>query len=116
MPLRPAAAAPQPTPEKAPAKPAKTAAAPAAPLSPAVAPPGFRTASSTSSSRFYSVHRQFGVAPDPINMPKQFFLDGSPDLAEPPPPPARRIAPSPGKSTATQRAAQARAQENPDAG
>ncbi len=109
---QPPAAAPAAT---KPAKPAKAAEAPAAPERLAAAPPGFRTPSSTSSSRFYSVHRQFGVAPDPIKMPQQFFLDGSPDLSEPPPPPVRRIAPSPGKSTAAQRAAQARSQESPDA-
>jgi Meckel syndrome type 1 protein len=37
---------------------------------------------------FYSVARQYGVTPDPIPLPKQFFSDGSADLAAPPPPPA----------------------------
>jgi Meckel syndrome type 1 protein len=37
---------------------------------------------------FYSVARQYGVTPDPIPLPKQFFSDGSTDLAAPPPPPA----------------------------
>jgi hypothetical protein len=61
------------------------------------------------------VHRKFGLEPDPIKMPKQFFLDGTPDLAEPPPPPMRRIPVTAGQSTAQIRAAQARSQENPDA-
>ncbi|MDR3508309.1 MAG: hypothetical protein P4L64_10470 [Caulobacteraceae bacterium] len=42
--------------------------------------------------RFYSVHRQYGVTPDPIPLPAQFFADaGNADLAEPPPPVTPRI-------------------------
>jgi hypothetical protein len=37
--------------------------------------------------RFYSVHRQFGLSPDPIPLSAQFFSDpATPDLAAPPPP------------------------------
>jgi hypothetical protein len=32
------------------------------------------------------VHREFGLSPDPIPLPRQFFAGGSPDLAAPPPP------------------------------
>ena len=112
----PAAAAPK-TPAK-PAKPAKAAKAETGPPPQrlAAAPGAYHNGRATSATRFYSVHRQFGVEPDPIKMPQQFFLDGSPDLSEPPPPPVRRIAPTPGKSTAAIRAAQARSQESPDAG
>jgi len=35
---------------------------------------------------FYSVHRAFGLSPDPIPLPRQFFADAGPDLAAPPPP------------------------------
>jgi hypothetical protein len=37
--------------------------------------------------RRYSVHRDFGLNPDPAPLPPQFFADAAPDLAEPPPPP-----------------------------
>jgi hypothetical protein len=126
IPIGPSAQAPAAAPKapaktaKAPAEPAKaakaakTADAAAAAASQAAAQAAFQTASAPARTHFYSVHRQFGVQPDRISVPQQFFLDGTPDLSEPPPPPVRRIAPSPGKSTATQRAAQARSQENPD--
>jgi hypothetical protein len=35
---------------------------------------------------FYSVHREFGLNPDPIPLPQQFFAGGSPDMAAAPPP------------------------------
>ena len=35
----------------------------------------------------YSVHRDFGLSPDPAPLPPQFFADSATDLAEPPPPP-----------------------------
>jgi hypothetical protein len=42
--------------------------------------------------RFYSVHRQFGVQPDPIPLPAQFFGDSpQADLAAPPPPLPPRV-------------------------
>ncbi len=42
--------------------------------------------------RFYSLHREFGVSPDPIPLPAQFFADsGAADLAGPPPPPAPHL-------------------------
>ncbi|HEY2659388.1 MAG TPA: hypothetical protein VGI79_06680 [Caulobacteraceae bacterium] len=42
--------------------------------------------------RFYSVQRQFGVSPDPVPLPAQFFADGAAtDLAGPPPPPAPHL-------------------------
>jgi hypothetical protein len=97
---------------------AQAAAAPAPAAARPAAPAAFQTVSAAntgSPTRFYSVHRQFGVQPDHITMPKQFFLDGSPDLSEPPPPPLRRIPPTSGQSTAQIRAAQARSQESPDA-
>ena len=57
--------------------------------------------------RQYSVHRQYGGAPDPIRMPADFF--GSPaDLAAPPPPVPRRVQ-SEGRTPAQVRAAEARA-------
>ena len=38
--------------------------------------------------RFYSVHRQYGLQPDPVTLSPQFQADsGSADMAEPPPPP-----------------------------
>jgi hypothetical protein len=48
---------------------------------------------------FYSVHRPFGLTPDPIPLPQQFFADGAPDLAAGPPllPPR----PVPGAQAAT---------------
>lgn len=37
--------------------------------------------------RFYSVHREFGLKPDPIPLPPQFFASSAgADLAAPPPP------------------------------
>lgn len=61
---------------------------------------------------FYSVHRQFGVAPDPIPLAPQFFADGATaDLAGPPPPPAPHLIPGQSASSAVnqQRAANAAA-------
>lgn len=49
--------------------------------------------------RFYSVHREFGLKPDPIPLPQQFFADSAADLAAPPPPLAPH--PVPGTQAAT---------------
>ncbi len=38
--------------------------------------------------RFYSLHRAYGVRPDPIPLPEEFF-GATPDLAKPPPLPPR---------------------------
>lgn len=44
--------------------------------------------------RFYSVHRPFGLTPDPIPLSPQFFADsGAADLAAPPPPLPPRAVP-----------------------
>ncbi len=88
-PRRPVAAiAPAPQPPRTPALPTSIY-APAAPATPAVkalamaAPP---TGSGSASPRFYSLHRAYGETPDPVALGPQFFVDGSPDLAQPPPP------------------------------
>jgi hypothetical protein len=65
---------------------------PAAPLAPAAGSPG-------QAPHFYSVHRQFGLSPDPIPLPRQFFADNAPDLAAAPPPLPPR--PVPGTQAAT---------------
>jgi len=44
-------------------------------------------AAANQAPRFYSVHREFGLKPDPIPLPQQFFADSAAaDLAAPPPP------------------------------
>ena len=56
--------------------------------SPAIAPPkpaSTAPAAANQAPRFYSVHREFGLKPDPIPLPQQFFAAGA-DLAAPPPP------------------------------
>ena len=43
---------------------------------------------------FYSVHREFGMSPDPIPLSPQFFAGASAGMAEPDPPPtaaAKRV-------------------------
>ena len=60
-------------------------------------------------AHFYSVQRQYGLQPDPIPLPKQFFAASTPDLAAPPPPlpphpvPGSQAATSP-ENTAANRA------------
>jgi len=54
------------------------------PRGPAAAAP--QMAAAGTPAHFYSVHRQFGLSPDPIPLPPQFFADGAVDLAAPPPP------------------------------
>jgi len=58
------------------------------------APIATASASSNQPPRFYSVHREFGLTPDPIPLPAQFFADGqAADMAAPPPPlPPRAVA------------------------
>jgi hypothetical protein len=74
---------PSPAPRQAAASwtpPSRAAAAPA-PASAA------GSAATNQAPRFYSVHREFGLRPDPIPLPQQFFADsGGSDLAAPPPP------------------------------
>ena len=97
----------------APAPPRPVAAAPIAPTLPAAslrpAPPAPRVlaqaqaqpqANDTSDyqpTHFYSVHRQYGQAPDPIPLDAQFFASSSPDLAQPPPPVPRTVTTSSGR-------------------
>ncbi len=61
--------------------------------------------------RFYSLHREFGLAPDPAPapLPTQFFSPSA-DLAEPPPPPPPHVLP------AGQQAMTASARARADAG
>jgi hypothetical protein len=54
----------------------------------AAAPQAQVQAQTSQAPHFYSVHREFGLNPDPIPLPRQFFSDGSGDLSAPPPPPA----------------------------
>jgi hypothetical protein len=65
----------------------------AAPLQPTAA------SATAQPPRRYSVAREFGLTPDPIPLPQQFFADGSPDLAAPPPPLPPK--PVPGTQAAT---------------
>ncbi len=48
-------------------------------------------------THFYSVHRQYGQAPDPIPLSAQFFASSTPDLAQPPPPAPRTVTTSTGR-------------------
>ncbi len=87
-------------------------ASPPSPLTPpAVAAPPAASADSGQPPRFYSVHREFGLAPDPAPapLPTQFFA-ASADLAEPPPPPPPHVLP------AGQQAMTASARARADAG
>jgi len=64
--------------------PANPRQAPATPRSVSTAP---AQAAVNQPPRFYSVHREFGLKPDPIPLPQQFFAaGGAADLAAPPPP------------------------------
>lgn len=84
----PAAAAPSPVRQPARVSEAQPAPVPAAPASPQPA----AVAANGLAPRFYSVHRQFGVQPDPIPLPAQFFGDTpATDLAAPPPPLPPRV-------------------------
>ena len=96
---RPAPAA-LPTNIYAPAPPRAVAAAPlAGPAAPA--PRQIAQASSSTDdyqpTHFYSLHRQYGDAPDPIPLNAQFFASSTPDLAQPPPPVPRTVTTSTGR-------------------
>jgi hypothetical protein len=77
----------------------------------AAPPQPVASASTSQPPRRYSVAREFGLTPDPIPLPQQFFAEGSPDLAAPPPPlppkpvPGTQAATS-GANTASNRARQ----------
>jgi hypothetical protein len=45
-------------------------------------------------AHYYSLHRQYGQAPDPVTLSPQFLSAPSADLAEPPPPPVPRLQPN----------------------
>jgi hypothetical protein len=123
---RPAAASPAPavTPAALPTSiysPAPPAAAPSRPAAPPVQrsvqapvqapvlaqaqttqpqpPSGLRN--DAASPRFYSLHRAYGQAPDPVALSSQFFATPTPDLAEPPPPPPRTVTTSNGQVVRT---------------
>lgn len=95
------------------AAPRQPAALTPAPLTPRYAtggqPVGAYTVAGMAPRR-YSVHRAFGEAPDPIQMPKEFFNQGVVDLAEPPPPLPPKVNEK-GKTQAQVKAAEARAAE-----
>jgi len=57
------------------------------PPSRAAATPAPAQTAANQAPHFYSVHREFGLTPDPIPLPRQFFADSAgADLAAPPPP------------------------------
>ena len=109
-PVRTAAVAVRPHPAPAPA-----AAQPSAPAPTAVAASADQGGMP---AHFYSVQREFGLKPDPIPLPNQFFADGSTgDLAGPPPPPPPHLIPGQSASSAAnvQRAQSAADMADPDA-
>jgi hypothetical protein len=73
--------------------------APAAPrvLAQAQPPASANDTSDYQPTHFYSVHRQYGQAPDPIPLDAQFFATSSPDLAQPPPAAPRTFTTSTGR-------------------
>jgi len=105
----------------APSLPASLYAPPPSPLmAPAAQPVPAPSASAQTASaqaaagqppRFYSLHREFGLTPDPapVPLPTQFFAPSA-DLAEPPPPPPPHVLP------AGQQAMTASARARADAG
>lgn len=101
---------PQPAPASiyAPPRPRLVAPVQSAPLQTAqVAPrPPANPAQGDERVHFYSLHRQYGLQPDPAPIPPQFFSNTA-DLSEPPGPiPAQRLV-SGGASTAPTRVVQA---------
>ena len=99
-PSAPAAYVPAPySPPSAPAQ--AVAALPTSLYSPPPSPlmqPAAQAAPATTAGqppRFYSLHREFGLTPDPApaTLPTQFFAPSA-DLAEPPPPPPPRVLPA----------------------
>ena len=102
---RPTQVAALPTSIYAPPPPRAVAAAPIAPAAAPQAPVAPRTVTQTAANdtsdyqppHFYSLHRQYGQAPDPIPLDAQFFNSASPDLAQPPPPVPRTVTTSTGR-------------------
>jgi hypothetical protein len=93
---QPVRAAPQPpapvsiySPPPPPARPA--APQPQAPQVRALAQASAPPAAPPATVRYYSLHRAYGDAPDPIALSPQFLNDASPDLAAPPPPAPRAV-------------------------
>jgi hypothetical protein len=102
-------AAPAPAPAAAP-----TIAPPPSPLM-AASPPAAQAAPPDGQPpRLYSLHREFGLTPDPTPpLPVQFFA-GNQDLADPPPPPPPHVLPAGQAAMAASARAQADLQD-PDA-
>lgn len=73
------ASAPQAPNDAEPTVAAPQAAAPAQAVNPGQPP--------RQGARYYSVHRQAGLQPDPMVLPDSVFIGGTTDLAEPPPVP-----------------------------
>jgi hypothetical protein len=84
---------------------------PPSPLMQPAAPAASAQVAAGQPPRFYSLHREFGLTPDPAPapLPTQFFA-ASADLAEPPPPPPPHVLP------AGQQAMTASARARADAG
>jgi hypothetical protein len=104
----PAAPAPHPAPAALPTSiydPAPPPAAVAAPPPRAAAPVQAQAAAAPrgdfATPRFYSLHRAYGQAPDPVPLSPQFFATPTPDLAAPPPPPPRTVVTSSGQVVRT---------------
>jgi hypothetical protein len=70
--------------------------APPAPAAPVLAQAA-ATPAAYPTARFYSVHRDYGQAPDPLTLSPQFLGTSSPDLAAPPPAPPRTVTTSGGR-------------------
>ena len=68
-----------------------------APAARAAAPVASSSEDNYQPTHFYSVHRQYGQAPDPIPLSAQFFASSTPDLAQPPPPVPRTVTTSTGR-------------------
>jgi hypothetical protein len=87
---------PSMTPYRSASSAAPVDAAPSAPPAPpsrsyasaAPTPAAADGARSSQPPHFYSLHREFGLTPDPIPLPQQFFADSAAgaDMAAPPPP------------------------------
>jgi len=84
-----------PTPRTVAALPTSIYAPPPSSLTQAATPAAPAQAAAGQPPRFYSLHREFGLTPDPAiaPLPTQFFA-ASADLAEPPPPPPPHVLPA----------------------
>lgn len=85
---------------------AQTAAQPAAQATPqSSAPakaPSAQAAQNDEHVHFYSLHRQYGLQPDPAPIPPQFFSSSTADLSQPPGPiPIQRLTSTSGSTTTT---------------